>query len=95
MGILQMTELQYFDLVDRTGRMIRSDKRGSIDQNLAPILLRIGAIPETWNETISSFGSKFRLAVGNPESLRKFAAKIGNRCIKGMKAARSAFTFSS
>jgi hypothetical protein len=94
-GILQMTELQYFELVDRTGRMVRSDKRGSIDPNLAPILTRIGAIPETWNETISSFGSKFRLAVGSPENLRKFAAKIGNRWIKGMKAARSAFALSS
>jgi hypothetical protein len=91
MGILQMTEEEYFDLVDSSGRMIRSDKRGFIDPKLAPILLRIGAIPENWSETISSFGSKFRLAVGSYENLLKFANKIGSRCLKGVTAARSAF----
>jgi hypothetical protein len=38
-GILQMTTAEYIDLVDRSGRMIQSDKRGAIDADLAPILL--------------------------------------------------------
>jgi hypothetical protein len=56
-GILQMTAAEYFDLVDKSGRMIRTDKRGAINAELAPILLRIGANPEAWHETISRFGS--------------------------------------
>jgi len=43
-GILQMTAAEYFDLWDKSGRMTRSNKRGAIDADLAPILLRIGAI---------------------------------------------------
>jgi REP element-mobilizing transposase RayT len=93
-GILQMTEAEYFDLVDRSGRMVRSDKRGSMDPKLAPILIRIGAIPETWSETVSSFKSIFRLAAGHPENLRKFANKIGSHWLKGVRAARSAFSLS-
>ena len=72
-GILQMTTAEYFDLVDKSGRMMRSDKRGAIDADLAPMLLRIGANPDAWLETVSRFGSKFRLAAGLVSSLRNFA----------------------
>jgi hypothetical protein len=94
-GILQMTEAEYFNLVDRSGRMIRSDKRGSMDPKLAPILIRIGAIPETWSETVSSFESIFRLAAGHPENLRNFANQIGSHWLMGVRTARSAFALSS
>jgi hypothetical protein len=94
-GILQMTEEEYFDLVDRSGRMIHSNKRGSMDPKLAPILIRIGAIPESWCHTISSFRSIFRLAAGCPENLRKFANQIGSRWLKGVRTARSTFALPS
>ena len=90
-GILPMTAAEYFDLVDRSGRMIRSDKRGAIDANLAPILLRIGANPEAWAETISGFGYKFSLVAGMLSSLRHLADQFGKRWFKGVAAARAAF----
>ena len=79
-----MTAAEYFDLVDKSGRMIRSDKRGAIDADLAPILLRIGANPEAWLDTISRFGSKFRLAAGLLSNLRNFADQLGRRWLKGV-----------
>jgi len=90
-GILQMTPPEYFDLVDQSGRMIRSGKRGAIDADLMPILLRIGANPDAWLETISRFGSRFRLAAGLLSNLRNFANQIGRRWIMGVAAARTAF----
>jgi REP element-mobilizing transposase RayT len=90
-GILQMTAAEYFDLVDKSGRMTRSQKRGAIDADLAPILLRIGANPDAWLETISRFGSKFCLAAGLLSNLRNFADQIGRRWIKGVQTARTAF----
>ena len=90
-GILQMSAAEYFELVDRSGRLLRSDKRGGIDAELAPILVRIGARPEAWLDTISQFGSRFRLAAGLISSLRDFADQIGNRWLKGIGAARAAF----
>ena len=93
-GILPMTAIEYFDLVDRSGRMIRSDKRGSIDADLAPILLRIGANPEAWLDTVSRFGSNFSLAAGLLSSLRTFARQLSRNWLKGAAAARVAFVSS-
>ena len=90
-GILSMTAAEYFDLVDKSGRMMRWDKRGAIDADLAPILLRIGARPEGWLGTVSRFGSRFRLAAGLVSSLRDFADRLGRRWFQGAAAARMAF----
>lgn len=91
-GILQMSSIQYFDLVDRSGRVIRTDKRGAIDPGLAPILLRIGVNPEKWDQTISRFGSTFFLAAGTLSNMRGFAGQLGQRWIKGLTTARAAFS---
>jgi REP element-mobilizing transposase RayT len=93
-GILQMTTAEYFDLLDKSGRMTRPDKRGVIDADLAPILLRFGANPEAWLDTISRFGSKFGLAAGLLSNLRNFADQLGRRWLKGVATARAAFASS-
>jgi hypothetical protein len=93
-GILPMTAAEYFDLVDQSGRILRSDKRGAIDASLAPILLRISARPEAWIDTVSLFTSKFRLAAGLVSSLRSFADQLGQRWLTGVAAARASFAVS-
>ena len=93
-GILAMTASEYIDLVDKSGRMIRSDKRGAIDANLRPILLRMGVNPQAWTETISDFGDRFSLVAGLLCNLRNFADQLGRRWFKGVAAARTAFTLS-
>ena len=93
-GILPMTAAEYFDLVDKSARMTRSGKRGAIDADLAPILVRIGANPEAWLDTVTRFGSKFRLAAGLLSNLRNFADRLGRRWLKGVATARSAFASS-
>jgi REP element-mobilizing transposase RayT len=94
-GILRMTTAEYIDLVDRSGRILRSDKRGVMDAELAPILLRIGANPAAWPDTITCFGSRFRLAAGLLVNLRNFADQLGRRWLTGVAAARAAFGASS
>jgi len=91
-GILQMTTAEYFDLVDRSGRMTRLGKRGAMDADLAPILTRIGVRPEAWVETVSCFGSRFRLAAGLVSNLRSFADRLGRHWLQGTAAARAAFS---
>ncbi len=89
-----MTEAEYFNLVDITGRILRSDKRGTIDPNLVPILMRIGIKPDAWLDTVSRFESKFHVAAGLLSNLRSFADKIGRRWVAGISAARVAFASS-
>lgn len=91
-GILQMPETDYFDLVDRTGRILRADKRGAIDPSLSPILLRIGANPQKWLDTVANFDSKFRLVAGRLASLRAFAQLLGKQWFIGVASARTAFS---
>jgi hypothetical protein len=86
-----MPATEYFDLVDRSARIMRSDKRGAMDADLKPILLRIGANPEAWLQTITHFGSRFRVAAGLHSNLRAFADQLGNRWLKGVAMARAAF----
>jgi len=93
-GILQITTAEYFDLVDKSGRLLRSGKRGSIDADLAPILLRVGIKPDAWVDTMSRFESRFRLAAGLLSSLRRFADQIGRKWLVGLTSARTAFAAS-
>jgi hypothetical protein len=93
-GILQLTAAEYFDLVDKSARMTRSDKRGAIDADLAPILLRIGANPDARLETVTRFASKFCLAAGLLSNLRNIADQLGRRWLKGIAMARAAFASS-
>lgn len=90
-GVLPMTESEYFDLVDRSGRMVRAYKRGVIDSDLEPILRRIGARPEAWVNTVSRFEDKFGLAAGLLSNLRDFAQRLGRRWIAGVSTARASF----
>lgn len=91
-GILQLSAADYFDLVDRSGRILKENKRGFIDPDLAPILLRIGVNPNAWIDTISRFDSRFRLAAGLLSSLRTFARQLGRRWVTGVTAAKVAFS---
>jgi hypothetical protein len=90
-GIMSLSEEQYFDLVDRSGRIVRAGKKGSIHPDLEPILVRIGARPESWMDTITKFGEIFHVAAGTHTSLKKFAAKIGVRWLVGGPNARRSF----
>jgi hypothetical protein len=76
-GLLQMTATDYFQLVDKSGRLLRSGKRGAIDADLAPILLRIGLKPRAWVDTVSSFESKFKLGVQvSPSRFSRFPTRF-------------------
>ena len=46
---------EYLALVDWTGRIIRSDKRGYIDITLPPILTRLQITPEQWRINTTQF----------------------------------------
>jgi len=93
-GILPMTTAEYFDVVDRSGRILQAGKSGTIDAGLAPILRRLGADPEEWTSTITRFGDRFRLVVGRVANLREFADKVRRHWFTGIAAARIAFTAS-
>ncbi len=76
-GFLSMPLAKYLELLDWTGRQIRSNKRGAIPSHLAPILDRIGLNTESWCDLVVQFGRKFKRAAGSPQSLAEEAHRRG------------------
>ena len=70
-----MNDEQYLSLLDWTGRQIRSDKRGSIPADLAPILDRLGLNPSRLPDAVSGFAKQFHSAVGRVDSMIEFASR--------------------
>ncbi|TWT71703.1 hypothetical protein [Crateriforma conspicua] len=76
-GFLGISLVRYLELLDWTGRQLRSDKLGSIPKHLAPILSRIGVDTRGWCDVVRRFGRVFKRAAGTPESLAREAVRCG------------------
>jgi REP element-mobilizing transposase RayT len=58
-GIL-FSLIDYLELVDHTGRLLRDDKRGAIALHLPPILNRLGIDRKTWLNNATAFEQVYR-----------------------------------
>lgn len=67
----------YIELVDVTGRAIRQNKRGCIDNNLPPVLERLGIQSREWLVLTTQFESRFKSLVGAKEKLTIAAKALG------------------
>ena len=76
-GFLPISVTAYLELLDWTGRQLRSDKVGSIPGHLSPILRRIGVDARGWCDVVTKFGRIFKRAAGTPESLAGEAIRRG------------------
>ena len=69
--------LDYLELVDWSGRAIREDKRGAIDESLPPILQRMDISPEHWLELCTNFESRFKGLVGSVQTVQAVFRNFG------------------
>ena len=83
--------LDYFELVDWTGRIIREDKHGVIPGNTPALLVTLGLDNDTWIALASCFGKDYHGAVGSLEELTLFAEHTGKRWISGQSKLRRIF----
>lgn len=81
-GFLRMSLESYLELLDWTGRQVRSDKRGSIPDHLSPILERIGMSPTHWCELVQEYDSLFNRVVGSVEHVNEEAARRGQKSMQ-------------
>ncbi|WP_066018016.1 transposase [Endozoicomonas atrinae] len=80
----------YLELVDWTGRIVRQNKRGSIPENLPPIVDRLKIDPNEWLKTMS-WNNRFRRAVGRLGSLKIYAEQVGKQWLHGMRISQSMY----
>jgi hypothetical protein len=82
----------YLELVDWTGRILREDKRGSISQDLPPILERIQIDPQHWCYLTQHFESPFKGLVGAAYALKQACQNLGYQRSPGMAACQQFLT---
>ena len=90
-GCLSMGLGDYLQLLDWTGRQIRSDKRGAMPANLEPLFERLGISKETWVDCVMNFRKWFHSNVGCPKSMAAAAETRGHNRAISISSARRAF----
>jgi len=81
----------YLELVDWTGRILREDKRGAIDDNLSPILERLNIEAKHWLFLTQHFESRFKGLVGTAYQLKQVCEKLGYQRAPGLKNCQTYF----
>ena len=82
-GFLTMSIGRYLELLDWTGRQLRSNKCGAIPAQVAPILKRLGIQAEGWLKLTSQFSRLFKRAAGTSISLAAEADRRGQQWMQG------------
>ena len=88
---LPISLTDYIELVDESGRLIREGKRGSISEDLAPILTRLGINHEFWVNTLQHLESNFESFIGTPQKMKWLQNKRGKQHTRGSSAAKRIF----
>ncbi|MFH1134505.1 MAG: transposase [Pseudomonadota bacterium] len=91
-GVPGLGFTDYVNLLDWTGRQIREKARGSIPDNLEPILIRLRVERENWLETVCNYKQLFSRATGREKSLRDAARRAGKSWFRGINSSRLAFS---
>ena len=68
----------YLELVELTGKSIRSDKAGYIDE-VHPILARLKIEPENWLKLTTQFSHVFHSAAGRPQAITSYCETMSKK----------------
>ena len=82
-GPLPLRRMEYLELVDWSGRQARHGKRGSIPEELPPIVDRLGFTASNWQREMRYYGRWYFRAVGGLESLEQYCQHLGQKWLKG------------
>ncbi|MGJ8694582.1 MAG: hypothetical protein ACSHW0_19160, partial [Thalassotalea sp.] len=80
---LAFSLLDYLTLVEATGKVIRADKRGHIDEKAYSLLTSLNINGDDWLQLAEHFGKQYHQAVGSLAELNSFAAHTGKKWIGG------------
>ena len=91
---LPITLASCVKLVNATGRLIKENKRGTIDRAAPPILERLGIRSDQWKILATQFESRFKHIAGTKEKLTTASAIFGLKRRTGIGAANLLFDLS-
>jgi REP element-mobilizing transposase RayT len=91
-GGVPISRNDYLQLIDWSGRAIRSDKRGSIPAETPPILQRLRLEPADWISEMHHYGKWYYRAVGSLQALERYCEYLGQQWLKGLPKCPSSAT---
>jgi len=80
--------VDYFKLIDWTGRVIRDDKKGAIPAHIQPLLHTLNINENEWLHGVKDFGQRFGCVVGPVKSIKRYGKKLERKWLQGMEANR-------
>ena len=83
-----MSQRDYLDLVDHTGRRIHPGKRGALTGPPPAALARLGHTAERWQRQVLAVGSGYFRAIGAADLLIEKAREIEQVWLRGTNCAR-------
>ena len=79
-----LTNADYFEIVDFTGRMIHPGKRGAIEETEPNALTKLGLDPKRWSAKVKGIGNGYWRVVAKVEDLNDLAAALKQRTLYGI-----------
>ena len=76
--------IDYFELVDWTGRQVRQDKKGYIDEHIPTLLQQLNISQQQWLKLSQPFERVFAGFAGCREKLYFYASQHGQAYCKGV-----------
>ena len=84
----KLSEAEYIEFVDQTGRIMHPGKRGMIGAHEPPALRKLGPDMNHWTMQVKGIGSGYWRAVGTAEELIEKAVEIPRTWLCGVGYAR-------
>jgi REP element-mobilizing transposase RayT len=88
-SVLALTNAQYIELVDWSGRQMYPGKRGKIEASEPHALAKIGIATQRWEHDVRGVGKGYWRVVGTAQELIDRAIALGQQWLKGIGYARS------
>ena len=89
--LTNLTIDQYLELLDWTGRQIRTGNRGHIAPGLRPVLARLELDVDAWVANVELYGGLFRRIAGKTQRLGELAKATGRAWLHGHCGARKLY----
>jgi len=77
--------VDYFSLIDWTGRAIRDDKKGAIPADIRALLHTLHINEDQWLHGIKDFGQCFGCALGSQSVLQQYSASLEKNWLQGKR----------
>ena len=84
--------LDYLELVDWTGRIVRDSKRGAINPQLPALMQRLGIEAASWQNAMQPSGNVFGRALGRLDHLRLHAKQLKQSWVRDQSAASKLYS---